>query len=110
MTEERYFTLVLNGDAGVKNAQDLVAGLRDALGQHDTIGIDTRAVTAADVTTVQSLIAARKKADAAGKSLFLLAPLATPIERVLTTAGFCTPSDVADDFWTPADQPKGNWA
>ena len=115
MTEERYYTLVLHGDAGIKNAQELATTLREAISGHERIGVDTQAMAAADMTTAQLLLAARSKATALGKSLFLLAPLGEPLQQLLSGAGlFAQPGEPARPetaFWTAiTDQPTGNWA
>jgi len=115
MTEERYYTLVLHGDAGIRNAQELATTLREAVSGHDRIGVDTQAMAVADLTTTQLLLAARNKAGALGKSLFLLAPLGEPLQQFLSGAGFLDPAGEPGrpetDFWTAVtEQPTGNWA
>ena len=99
MTGQRPHTLVLSGDAGIKAAAEIAAGLMDALGAHNQIEIDTQAMSAADLTTVQSLLSARLSAQAAGKSLRLLAPLGAPLLEVLTGGGLLAATQPHRAFW-----------
>ena len=109
MTGKPDHTLVLSGDAGIKSAQDVAASLRQALADHERIGIDTQTLTAADLTTVQTLLAARAKAAASGKALALLAPIGEPLQRVLSAAGLLATADAA--FWAASsDQHTGTEA
>jgi len=98
--------LVLTGDAGIRSAQAIAATLRQAIADHDHIDIDTQTLTEADVTTVQTLLAAASAARAAGKTLALLAPLGGPLDAVLHAAGFLAPDQEHAGFWRAAiDQP-----
>ena len=109
MTDERTHMLVLTGDAGIKNATEVAANLRQAIENHPAVAIDTRALSAADVTTVQSLLAARVRARAQGKELRLLAPLGGPLQAVLSEAGFLTPGQEHAAFWSEQpDKPAGH--
>ena len=101
MTGTRDHTHVLSGDAGIKNAAEVVSGLRQALESHKSISVDTQTLTAADVTTVQSLIAARISAKAQGKSIRMDAPVGEPLGAVLRNAGFLAPDQPHRDFWAP---------
>lgn len=107
MTGTRSFTLVLGGDASVKSAQDVATTLSQALDTHVDIGVDTQTMTGADITTVQTLLAARAKAGAEGKALVMLAPLGEPLRRVLEAGGFLAQEATAA-FWTnPSHQTSG---
>ena len=109
MTEDHIHTLVLTGDAGIKSATEVAESLKHALETHAAIGVDTQAISAADVTTVQSLLAAHKTARAQGKALTLLAPLGKPLQAVLAQAGFLAPDQDHADFWSAQlDQPAGH--
>jgi hypothetical protein len=99
MTGKRDHTHVLSGDAGIRNAAEVVSGLRQALESHTSIGVDTQALTTADITTVQTLIAARISAEAQGKSLSMASPIGEPLSTVLRHAGFLSPSQPHRDFW-----------
>lgn len=101
MTGTRDHTHVLSGDAGIKNAAEVVNRLRQALESHKSISVDTQTLTAADITTVQSLIAARISAEAQGKSLRMDAPVGEPLSTVLREAGFLAPDQPHRDFWAP---------
>ena len=109
MTDERTHMLVLTGDAGIKNATEVAANLRQAIEKHPAVAIDTQALSAADVTTVQTLLAARVNARAQGKGLSLLAPLGGPLRAVLDEAGFLTPGQEQAAFWSnQPDKPAGH--
>lgn len=109
MTGKRSHTLVLSGDAGIKSAQDVAQSLRDAIESHAQVSVDTQTLGAADITTIQTLLAARAFAAARNKSLTLLAPLGQNLEAVLQQAGFLAPGQEHAGFWsTPSDQPAGH--
>lgn len=107
MTSARSFTLVLGGDASVKSAQDVATKLGGALDDHSEIAVDTQTLTGADITTVQTLLAARTKANAQGKSLVMLAPLGEPLRRVLDAGGFLTHAGTAGFWINPSHQTSG---
>ncbi len=107
MTGKRDHTLVLSGEAGIKAAQSVLAKVREAIEKHARIDIDTQAMTGADITTVQTLLAARAKAEASGKTMRMLAPLGAPLQQVLASAGFLTLGAGHAGFWTSTDQPAG---
>ncbi|MHA6297043.1 STAS domain-containing protein [Devosia sp. CAU 1758] len=109
MTGERTHTLVLTGDAGIKAAQDVAASLREAIENNKSIAVDTQTLSAADITTVQTLLAARASALAQGKQLRLLAPLGSPLQALLGHAGFLSPGQEHLAFWSAtSDQPAGH--
>ncbi|MCP8884568.1 STAS domain-containing protein [Devosia sp. XJ19-1] len=109
MTEERSYTLVLTGDAGIKSAQDVAASLLEAIENHARLEVDTQTLSAADLTTVQTLLSARANAHARQRDLTLLAPLGAPLKAVLDQAGFLSPGQEHRSFWTTfADQPAGH--
>jgi ABC-type transporter Mla MlaB component len=100
MTGSSTFTLVLTGDISVKSAQDLLGRRKQALSEHVAIALDTKDVTQADVTTVQTLLAARAKAQALGKSLTFKGPPGARLQSVLEGAGLLSDSQPAAGFWT----------
>lgn len=100
MTGQGTFTLALTGDLSVKSAQDFLGQLKAALAEHSVIALDTSDIGQADVTTVQSILAARNKAQALGKSLTLKGPPGTKLKAVLDGAGFTNPAQPAASFWT----------
>lgn len=99
MTGSSTFTLVLTGDISVKSAQETLGSLKEALAAHGSIAIDTSGVTQADVTSVQTLLAARTNAQALGKSLTLKGPPGPKLQAVLEGAGFLNPAQPAARFW-----------
>ncbi|WP_297108433.1 STAS domain-containing protein [uncultured Devosia sp.] len=109
MTEEPIHTLVLSGDAGIKSAQDVATTLREAIENHARIAVDTQTMSAADVTTVQTLLSAATAAAARGGQLAMLAPLGPPLTAVLEQAGFLAPDQTHASFWAPiSEQPAGH--
>lgn len=100
MTGNSTFTFVLTGDVSVKSAQDVLGGLKQALAAHDAILVATAEISRADVTTIQTLLAARAKADALGKSLNLKGPPGPRLQAVLEGAGFLNPAQPSARFWT----------
>ncbi|WP_170926435.1 STAS domain-containing protein [Devosia lucknowensis] len=109
MTEERTHTLVMTGDAGIKSAKDVAAVLHEAIEQNARIEVDTQTVSAADITTVQTLLSARVSANARHKTLHMLTPLGAPLQAVLEQAGFLSPGQEHLGFWSATpDQPAGH--
>lgn len=100
MTGNSTFTLILTGDVSVKSAQDMLGRLKEAVAGHAAIALDTKDVTQADVTTIQTLLAARAKAQALGKSLTLKGPPGPKLQAVLEGAGFLNPAQPSASFWT----------
>jgi ABC-type transporter Mla MlaB component len=106
MTRDSVHVFKMSGDAGLRSAQEIAESLRQALAEHDTIRVSTDAVTTADITTIQILLAARKQALASGKSLSLAAPPSGALSDLLIQTG-CLSADgrplIQDgEFWTPA--------
>ena len=106
MTGNSVHVVRISGDAGLRSAQDIAGSLRQALAAHDKITIATEAISGADITTIQLLLAARKQAQASGKSLSLAAPPTGVLRDLLIQTG-CLGADgrsLIDDgeFWTPA--------
>jgi len=100
MTGNSTFTLVLSGDVSVKAAGNVHGLLKGALAEHASIAIDTAGIDQADVTTVQSILAARSKAAALGKTFTLAGPPGEKLHAVLKGAGFLNPTQPAAPFWT----------
>ena len=73
MTRDSVHTIKISGDAGLRAAQELADQLSKAIASHDDIVVATDAISTADITTIQLLLAASKQAQAAGKSLRLAA-------------------------------------
>lgn len=109
MTEERTFTLVLSGDAGIKSAKEVAGTLLEAIQAHSSIAVDTQTLSAADITTVQTLLSARASAHARNKQLTLLAPLGAPLQSALAAAGFLVSDQEHVGFWSASSvQPAGH--
>lgn len=107
MTRDGIHTVEISGEAGLRVAQDIAGSLRQALAGHDRVAIATEAITGADITTIQLLLAARKQALASGKSLSLTAPPAGALRDLLIQTG-CLGTDGRPltqdgDFWTPGE-------
>ena len=100
MTGSSTFTLVLSGDVSVKAAGTVLGLFKGALGEHSSIAVDTAGIEQADVTTVQSILSARNKAVALGKTFTLAGPPGEKLHAVLKQAGFLDPAQPAAPFWT----------
>jgi anti-anti-sigma regulatory factor len=115
MTRDSTHIVEITGDAGLRAAQELAATLRQAVATQDDVVIATDAITGADITTIQLLLAASKLAQASGKSLRLTAPPKGVLRELLTQTGFLDAQGRAltpdGDFWTPSpSQAKGKAA
>lgn len=104
MPNEDYYTLVLGADAGIKSARNVAASLSSALSEHDHVTLDTQTLSGADITTVQTLLAARAKAAQSGKTLEMLAPIGAPLREILASAGFLNSEQDHARFWAGADE------
>lgn len=111
MTGKSVHVIRITGEAGLRAAQDIATALRQALTGHDRVIVATEAITAADITTIQLLLAARKQAMAAGKSLALAAPPAGVLRDLLIEVGCLDASGRAltpdGDFWTQTPPAEG---
>lgn len=105
MSSTSPFVVTLSGEAGLRAAQELAATLRQALANRDNIAIATQAISSADITTIQLLLAARKQALADGKSLTLAGAPTGALRDALVALGCIDAAGhaVSDDgnFWTP---------
>ena len=103
MTKDSVHLIEISGDAGLRVAQDTAVILREALASFDNIAIATEAITGADITTIQLLLAARKQALAAAKSLTLAAPPTGVLRALLIETGCLDaagrPLTQDGDFW-----------
>lgn len=115
MTRDSVHIVKLAGDAGLRSAQDLATLLREAIATHQSVAIATDAITAADITTIQLLLAARKMALAAGRSCRLAASPEGALRALLLETGFLDADGCSltpdGDFWTSTtSQAKGKAA
>lgn len=110
MTGPSVHRLDLSGDAGLRAAQDIATALAQALAGHDRVAIATEAVTAADITTIQLLLAARRQAQASGKSLTLAAPPSGALRQLLVAVGCLDdqgrPLTPDGEFWTHTQEDR----
>lgn len=100
MTGPSTFTLFLSGDASVKAAADVQQRFKTALAEQAGIALDTSGIEQADVTTIQTILAARSKAAAQGKSFTLAGAPGEKLQAVLKDAGFLDPAQPEAGFWT----------
>ncbi len=98
MTGQPAHLIKMPAEAGLRTAQDTAALLREALAGFQAVTVATEAITSADVTTIQLLLAARKQALASGKSLTLAAPPTGALRALLIETG-CL--DANGRAWTP---------
>lgn len=103
----RLARLVFGGEQTIRNCAEARDRLLAAIAENDTVVIDCRSLTEADLTLVQTLVAARRSADASGRRLRLSAPVAGPLQDVLRRGGFtggAADACSADDtFWTTVE-------
>ena len=95
--------LVLEGAVTVRAIEPVHARLVDLLNRHDTVEIDCTALTEADLSLVQLLLAARRSAMRDGKTLVLTAPASGALRQTLSIGGFlpadASPADAETAFW-----------
>lgn len=109
MTRGSVYTVKISGDAGLRAAQDIALSLRQALTGHDRVAIATEAISGADITTIQLLLAANRQARDSGKSLSLAAPPSGVLRALLIEVGCLDanghPLTPDGDFWTQSARP-----
>lgn len=110
MTRDSVHVLNISGDAGLRAAQDIATALRQALAGHDRVAVATEAISGADITTIQLLLAARRQARASGKSLSLATPASGALRQLLVEVG-CLDADGRPltpdgEFWTHTQEGK----
>lgn len=109
MTRGGVHVVKISGDAGLRAAGDIALSLRQALTRHSKVAIATEAITGADITTIQLLLAANRQAQAAGKTLALTAPPAGALRDLLIDVGCLDahgqPLTPDGDFWTRTATP-----
>jgi ABC-type transporter Mla MlaB component len=112
MTRDSVHVVEISGDAGLRAAQDIAGSLGRALAAYDRVAVATETITGADITTIQLLLAARRQAEASGKSLSLTTTPSGALRAVLIETG-CLDADGRPltpdgDFWTtPTPQNEG---
>lgn len=92
-------TIILRDEAGIRAAADVLRALGGALGRHRHVTVGTEAITGADITTVQTLLAARRQARARGGEVVLSVPLGKALVAVLDAGGFLVPGQEDAGFW-----------
>jgi anti-anti-sigma regulatory factor len=101
----------LPSEAGLRAAQDIATLLQEAIVANSAITVATSAVKTADLTTIQLLLAAKKRADSLGKSLSLAALPQGALRTLLIELGFLdssgAPLTADGGFWTPSTTAKG---
>lgn len=92
-------TLALDSALTVRNAAALRQSILDALEEGDALSLDLAEGQAVDLCGVQLIEAARRQAQAVGKTLTLARP-GEAFRPVLEAAGFLTQASEADlQFW-----------
>jgi anti-anti-sigma regulatory factor len=97
---------------GLREVAGLAAALTAALAAHPAVTLTAATLTEIDVSVLQVLVAARKSAVKAGKSLRFAAPPAGALRQTLVKAGFLgaggEPLTPEGDFWVgPAAAAEG---
>jgi ABC-type transporter Mla MlaB component len=99
MTSALDHILRLEGDIGVKAATSVAAALRLALEEHAHVLVETEAVTLADLTSVQTLLSAKRMADQNGITLRMAQPLSSPFVDALESLGLLSADQSDLSFW-----------
>jgi anti-anti-sigma regulatory factor len=114
MTGDSAHTVEIIGDAGLRNAREIADMLQAAIAEHSNIVVSLTTTTSIDITVIQLLVAARKTALAAGKSLRLRAQPNGVLRQALVKTGFVgadgRPLTPEGSFWTDTDQPRSEAA
>lgn len=104
MTGDHPHIVEISGDANLRNSRDIAKLLQDALSKNSSIAIDVSRASILDCTILQLIVAARKSAVAAGKSLRLHAPTDGVLREALIKTGFVSaegrPLTPEGTFWT----------
>lgn len=104
MASKTTFKIALDGNLGLRDVTALTEQFREALAKHPGIVVTSAGLTGIDITVLQLLVAARKSALAAGKTLTLEAPEGGVLAQFLIKAGFVSPQGAPltpeGDFWT----------
>ncbi|MEW5726301.1 MAG: STAS domain-containing protein [Pseudomonadota bacterium] len=93
-------TIVFEGEQTIRTVAAAADRLKDGLAGGGAVEIDCRAVTEADLTFVQVLLAARKASARRGIGLALAAPADGPLLACLKSGGFLS-SEAG--FWMRKD-------
>jgi ABC-type transporter Mla MlaB component len=95
--------LVLEGELTIRTIEALHARLRDLIAARAELEIDVAAAIQIDVNFVQLVLAARRSAEATGKTVALAAPADGALRDVLVRGGFLSPvaghGRAADAWW-----------
>jgi ABC-type transporter Mla MlaB component len=95
--------LVLSGSLTVRDIQLVHARIAAALHQYPSVTLDCAAANAVDLSFIQLVLAARKSAAAAGKTLALARPAEGALRDALKLAGLIASGEDAavagQDFW-----------
>lgn len=91
------FVVRLSGAQTIREAEGALQTLRDALAAEQSIALDCDGVEEADLAFLQLVLAARKSARHAGKTLGMTAPAAGPLLAALDSAGIRPEGDYR--FW-----------
>jgi len=90
----------LNGAQTVRNIQVAHERLLAAMAEHQAVEIHCNAVTELDLSLIQLVLAAKRSADKAGKSLTLAASATGKLRAALDRAGFLAVDEAGDEnFW-----------
>lgn len=94
----RTTTFHLEGPQTVRTIEITCDRLREELAHHDAVAIRCGTIAEVDLSFVQLLLAAKRSADRAGKSLTLATPVAEGLRAALDQAGVLAgPRDSADE-------------
>jgi ABC-type transporter Mla MlaB component len=80
--------LVLKGELTIRTIEAIHAKLGDMLAQRTRIELDVKGATQVDISFIQLALAARRSAEASGKTLVWAAPAGGALREALIRGGF----------------------
>lgn len=97
--------LALHGDVTLRHLEPVRAKLLELLERHAEISVDCDAISRVDLGLIQLLLAARKSAQAAGKTLTLARPATGALRNALSRGGFIGAASEQNAFWLKGGAP-----
>src|SRR5579884_1049528 len=85
--------LCLDGELTIRGIEQIHGLLQDALAESACVEIDCRGASEIDLSFIQLVLAARKSAEATGKTIILVEPPAEILLETLSRAGFLDGSE-----------------
>lgn len=114
MSEEKTTTIHRDGELSIRNAADLVTDLETALRDSAAVIVDFDAITGADITILQILVAAHRTAARRGVKLSIPVPQDGVLSIALARSGMLAAPDAKilcdNGAWTGIELTHGEKA